>query len=344
MLATALPRRRLTTLYSVYQPIEEYWETCAPRRETGTDLERVFPPLDAYLIHLLLERFPQPPVLIDLAAEFAGGASTILGLLHPHVQAVVAGWRSTAESSDETLTALSAYHRLHGLSTNLEIRPTANLLAGTLSSQNHVVLVDARAWAVDMLAGAVMTWCDSQIAGILLLLGLGNVGTCPALEAVLRLCPSGGARRFWLARELADALAASTLGIVAPANHGGAADALSRVGQLFASNHQFVQLLRDANHHTLEAAQLDADIMKTHPSAWPLNHELQEWQRQSKAAREEAEQVRRQLSEITQHRDALQHDLESIQQSLAYRLAGRLGGYRNWLAWACRSRLRGRSR
>jgi hypothetical protein len=41
-------------------------------------------------------------------------------------------------------------------------------------------------------------WCDSHVDVFVLLLDLGTVGACSALETVLRVCPVGGGRRFWL--------------------------------------------------------------------------------------------------------------------------------------------------
>ncbi|MGH7867192.1 MAG: hypothetical protein ACREP9_06055, partial [Candidatus Dormibacteraceae bacterium] len=159
MIALAsLPRPRLPTLFSIYQRIEEYWRTCCPIHEFGTNPERMFPPLDAFLIHLILERLPDVPVLIDLAAECTGGASSVLGLVHLCVQSVMAGSWLTSTS---TLAALEEYQRRHCPSAHLKIRPSTELLGGTVSPRGAVLLMDAKRLEPDVLADTMTRWCDS---------------------------------------------------------------------------------------------------------------------------------------------------------------------------------------
>ena len=92
-------------------------------------------------------------------------------------------------------------------------------------------------------------------------------------------------------RELDGTLSASTLGILAPESHPDAAEILLRVQQLFAANRHFLHLLRDANQRALEAVQVDGEIMKSHPSAWALHNELEEWKRHTNEVREQEEQT-----------------------------------------------------
>src|SRR5437667_110525 len=78
---------------------------------------------------------------------------------------------------------------------------------------------------------------------LVLVLGLGRVGECSAIEALLGLCSAGSGRRFRLVRELGEVLVASHLGVVARHERLDADDILLRVQALFAGNLSVLELL-----------------------------------------------------------------------------------------------------
>jgi hypothetical protein len=354
------PRPRLPTVFSIYRPIEEYWDVCGLAQQFGSEPDRMFNPLDAFLIHLILDLLPDVPVLIDLAVECTGGASSVLGLLHPRVQAVVAGPSSVTADADQVFRALDEYQRRYCPAANLAVRPTSAFLATASLPPRAVILADARRMEAHVLADAVSAWCDAQPDVLVLVLGLGTVGACPALEAVLRVCSVHSGRRFWLTRELEGSLSASNLAVIAPQSHPDADEILFRIQQLYTSNHQFLHLLCVANQVAMESAQVDGEVMESHPSAHAIKNELHEWRRNANAAQEQVRQHQEKLGDThqrlaeaqaneTELRRALEqagaaltqtttqvsevtHQLETIRQSFAFRTAGRLHHCRRWLA------------
>jgi hypothetical protein len=289
---------RLPTVFSIYQPIEHYWNLCGPVQAFGHEVDPVFNRLDAYLLHLLLDMLPYESVLLDLAMSATGAASSVLGLLHPRVQTVIAGQGPESIATEQAFDALTEYRRRERPAANLVIQPTSEFLAGTVLPPRTVLLADAHLLPPDDLAEVVSRWFDARTDLIIVLLGLGTVGACQVLDAVLRVCPAQGARRFWLARELEGSLSPSSLGVIAHADHAAAANAVLRIQQLHTSNRHLLTLLRASNQTLLESAQLDADVMKTHPSAWALQAEVRE-------AQQRTEEVRCQLRASQQATEAV---------------------------------------
>lgn len=359
---------RLPTAFSIYQPIEHYWNLCGPIQAFGQEPGPVFNQLDAYLLYLLLDMLPHESVLLDLAVSATGAASSVLGLLHPRVQTVIAGQGSETTATEQAFDALTEYRRRHRPAANLVIRSTSEFLAGAIMPPQTVLLADAHMLPPDDLAEAVSRWFDAQADLVIVLLGLGTVGSCPALEAVLRVCPVQGIRRFWLARELEGALSASSLGMIARDDQADTVNAVLRIQQLHTCNHRFLTLLRASNQTSLESAQFDAEVMKTHPSAWALHDEikaaqqrteevycqLQASQEATAAARQETEAAQQAAIQAAQAAEAafqaaleqahaeiartraevrqVEENLNVIYRSLAFRVACRLSRWRAWLA------------
>ncbi|MGB2607449.1 MAG: hypothetical protein WBC80_00645, partial [Isosphaeraceae bacterium] len=81
-------RQPLPSILTVYGPIEEFWESSRPAGGLGSEPSEAICPLDAFLIHRLLELVPGRPLLIDAALARTGGASSLIGLAHPQVRRV----------------------------------------------------------------------------------------------------------------------------------------------------------------------------------------------------------------------------------------------------------------
>src|SRR5262249_36189437 len=132
-----------------------------------------------------------------------------------------------------------------------QIRPVSDLVANQMFLPGTVVLLDARAEDPRLLADRLHLWLDIQPAVLGLVFGLGHTGCCPALEALLRICTTDAPRRFWLARELAEVLSASGLGVIAREDHPQAAEIIFRIQQLYAGNYHFIDLLRRVQQASL---------------------------------------------------------------------------------------------
>lgn len=259
-------RPQVPTILSVYGPIEEYWTSSRLARSIGLDPEQVLDPFDALLVHLVLERTPGSPVLVDLAIEPTGGASSLIGLTHPHARRVVAVSTGETEKADRILSDLGEFNRGRdaGL-VPIDVIPAADLTASLPELSHAVILADVRGGGMATLADDIGRWLDAQPDALVLLLGLGRVGECPALGSLIRLCTTDSGTKLRLFRELGEALAASQLGMVARQDHPHAAEILLRIQNLYTGNYRFLDLLKSVNLAEVRAAQIDAEVMRTHP-------------------------------------------------------------------------------
>ncbi|MEJ7638899.1 MAG: hypothetical protein WKF75_13245, partial [Singulisphaera sp.] len=264
-------RPQRPSILTIFRPIEEYWSSFGLTKTFGPDPERVLDPFDALLMHLVLDLAPNRPVLVDLAAVATGGASSVVGLTHPHVRRVVAVTAGESANEDRTFWALREFspHPAPGLAP-LDVVPADDLPALLPDLPQAVILVDLRGGGPAERAEAIRRWLYEQPDALVLLLGLGRVGECPAVESTIRLCSADSGRRLWLLRELGEVLAASHLGMVARHDHPHVADILERIQNLYAGNYKFLDLLKAVNLAEMRAAQIDHEVLKTHPSARAL--------------------------------------------------------------------------
>ena len=266
-------RPQRPTILSIYRPIEEYWSSFGLAKSFGPDPERVLDPFDALLMHLVLDMAPNRPVLVDLAAEATGGASSVAGLTHPHVRRVVAVTGAGGESAQagRVISALREFGR--GPATGLaplDVVPANDLPALLPDLPQAVILVHPGGGGPAELAESIRLWLYEQPDALVLFLGLGRVGECPAIEALIRLCANDSGRQLWLLRELGEVLAASRLGMVARHDHPYVADILVRIQGLYTGNYKFLDLLKAVNLAEVRAAQIDLEVLKSHPSSAAL--------------------------------------------------------------------------
>jgi hypothetical protein len=263
-------RPQWPSILTVFRPVEEYWSHSGLARSFGPDPERLLNPFDALLMHLVLDFTPDRPVLVDLAAGATGGASSVVGLTHPHVRRVVtvAGAAGDPANSDRVVSALQEFGRgsPSGLA-HLDVLP-ADELPGLLPDLcQAVILVDLRGEGTAGRAEAIRRWLDEQPDALVLLLGLGRVGECPAVESAIRLCSADSGRRLWLLRELGEVLAASGLGMVAMRDHPHVAEILLRIQNLYTGNYRFLELFKAVNLAEIRAAEIDLEVLRSHPSS-----------------------------------------------------------------------------
>ncbi len=249
-------------------------------------------PLDSLFVHLILELVPGFPVLVDLAAEPTGGASSVLGLAHPHVQRVLA----VTGAVDRSLAALRGYVRGRAEElASLELVRRGDL-SDQLDGQARVVfLADVRDADPVALADDLTGWLDVLPDALVLLLNTGPVGDCPALEVLQERCGRGSTRRLRLIRDLGEVLGASRMAVVARRDHPYADDVLLRLQLMYDGNHHFLDLIRSVNQTAMQAADVDSEVMKTHPSSGPLRSEIEHLKRAAHESREQAEAARQAL-------------------------------------------------
>jgi hypothetical protein len=281
-------RRPLPSISTVYRPIEEYWE--AGRTDGRPDAAtETLDPLDAFLVHRLLDLIAVRPVLIDAAIARTGGASTLIGLLHPRVRGV---WAAVDPESLQGQRALSSLRdRIDGQEPGpppLKVIARSALHACLSDRPGAVILVDARDGDPWSLAEDIGRWLDARPDALVMALGLGRVGDCPAIASLLSFSGPGSDKQFRLLRELSEVLMGSRLGLVAPRAHRDVATILERLEQYYTGNYRYLDLLWRANRAALREAKLDEDILRGHSTFGPISQEIEELKR---AVREAEERV-----------------------------------------------------
>jgi len=340
MLPAATDRRpTLPTISVTRPPVVSYWTGYAPAIAGGAELDNLLSPLDGHLLHLFLEVSAGGVTVVDLAAETTAGTSTIAALSRANTRVyAVAGQTSDPGS---VAAALMAYKQEHaGQSTAFETISENDPPAVATAPAGLIVLVDARAGNV---AATIERWLTARPEAVILILGVGLVGASESLEAILQTCGSSSGRRLWLARELAESLAASRLAIVSLAGRTAAATAVTRVAGLFSGNVSFVDLLWGMNRQAISSAGADRMALEQHGNAAPLIHELNTLKRQM--ARLNSEASLEKLAELTSMVHDRDQHIREIQSSFGYRLLGRTKRlrrlvapdngviHRTWLYW-----------
>jgi hypothetical protein len=142
-----------------------------------------------------------------------------------------------------------------------------------------VILVDAREGDPWSLAEDIGQWLDARPDALVMVLGLGRVGECPAIASLLSLSAPGSDKQFRLLRELSEVLMGSRLGLVARRAHPDAATIVERLEQYYTGNYRYLDLLWRANRAALREAKLDEDILRNHLTFGPISQEIEELKR-----------------------------------------------------------------
>lgn len=305
-------RPHLPSVLSVFGPIEKYQGDLQKRSPFHGNAVAALEPLDAYLAHLLITVHPGEPAIFDLAAEATAGASTLLGLLHPHQPHVRAIGGPLPGDRRAYRGAVEEFQQRHGKDlSSLEWLPHGEHPHG---ETDVVVFVAANKLDVD----AEVERCLNHVpSAVIVVFGLGPVGDCAALDALLKRFPTGSPRRLTLLRESGEALSASRLGMVAQRDNDTAEAALRRLQQLFTSNYSFLGLLRSAAENAIRATGSDTAVRESDGSFLEWNHEINQLKRAAQHAREHAEAA---------------EELRVLKGRIGYRLSERFGRWRKQLA------------
>ncbi len=291
-------RQPLPTILTVYRPIEAYWESAHPVGATDAGPWEALGPLDAFLIHRLLDLAPEDPILIDAAIARTEGAGALIGLHHPRTVGVWAVADPESLPNHQGLSALREHldHRDPGR-VSLKVIVDSELPEKLAVGRGAVILVDARTAVAR--SDALARWLGARPDSLVLVLGLGRVGKCPAIPALLSFCAPGSGRQFLVLRDLHETLAVSRLGLVTRCDHPGIDDMLERLAQSYSGNYRYLDLLREVNEAALREANIDAETLRSSWTFGPLSAEIEELKQKVREADERAAAATRALHEAT---------------------------------------------
>ena len=308
-------RPRLPSVLSIFGPIERYQVEMDKRGPFLGDSVAALEPLDAYLAHLLVNVHPGEPSIVDLAAEATAGASTILGLLHPrqpHVRAI--GGPPSSESHAYRNLVEAFLQRQEKDRSFLQWLPDGEPTAERRGEIDVIVFVTASKPGVD---AVVERWLNHLPSAIVFVFGLGPVGDCAALDALMQRFPTSSTRRLTLLRESAEALSFSRLGVIAERDNAMAEAALWRLRQLFTSNYSFLGLLRSATETAIRASESDRVVRESDDSFLEWTHEINQLKKAAQHAHENAQAAQ---------------ELRVVKSQISYRLSEQFRRWRKQLA------------
>ncbi|MCE9607989.1 MAG: hypothetical protein K8U03_24150 [Planctomycetia bacterium] len=267
-------RCRLPSIYSIFHPIEEYWNSCRPDRrdEVLTDFIN---PVDVMLAHSILDKLIGKQSVVDLSAFTNEGVGSILSLRHPNVSDVVV-LSEESNSGKQVRRSLEEFASSHckgrshlNFSTKQELSPW-NTPKGPV-----VVLVNAKGIAAAHLTELIECWVTCSHDTILLLFDIGVTGKCPIIEALVTQCGISSPFQLHLTRELSDAFVSSRLAVVASKSNSEIERALLRIRQQYAGNNRMVDLLNASNLAQIRDKNLDTDLLRRFPN-WSATHKVVE--------------------------------------------------------------------
>lgn len=270
--AFTTPRPRLVSVLSVSQSLERYQAELSRRSPLIANAVSSLEPLDAYVAHLFVNGHPGEPAILDLAAESTGGASTLLALLHPRVADVRALGGPLPGDRRAYRSVVEDFLQREGKSLSaLEWLPCAEPSPHGEADTDTILFIHGRHATVD---ADVASWLNHLPNAIVLVFGLGAIGDCAAIDALLQRFPSGSRRRLVLLRDCGEVLSASRLGMVSDRDNRSAEVALARLKQLFTGNYSFLGLLRTVMEQSIQSTRSDRDILENHQFFLEWNEEI----------------------------------------------------------------------
>jgi hypothetical protein len=243
----------LPTIYSVYRPIEEYVELLDVSGVRSAERLRRLQPLDCLLVHSLLDFCTTPPLVIDLAAGDTLGASSLLCLMHVRPRAVLVPELGSGGGSEVPWQRVfQQYLKTH-----------ATDAAAKLAAQREDVTAEGTVFLIGTspnLPTAVAQCFAKNKRGIVVIMGLGKTGACPALAELLSACGPSSSRRIALVREMGETLTSSALGLVYDKANTVVEEMAFRLRGLYASNFALLELLKTTCRLSLRMQETEAEI------------------------------------------------------------------------------------
>ncbi|RMF77570.1 MAG: hypothetical protein D6737_17345 [Chloroflexi bacterium] len=233
-----------------YQPIQQYQHLIGQNGVQPTSAQMALQAIDVFIMKQIAACYPQPPTIIDLAANHTNGASTILWLANAAIDHIFV--LANHDNTNNTAQWQKQFH--HALSL-MELE-TAHLSLINEALPNGRERIENEMNPLTpvffILAATDAAQFESQVKlitglwdeALILFLPLGASGQSLVLEAALRFCRQNDAYQFSAIREWSPFWSSSQLGIIHHQSQTDVTDVLKRIQQLYIGNDDFLSLLR----------------------------------------------------------------------------------------------------
>lgn len=222
---------RLPTIDSIWGLLEEY------RIFSKQPIEHRIEPIDALITGLLLERLPHSYIVHDYASIPTGGVSTLLAMTAANAREVrvsllPAPLKSALESFQTSMTrnAVPFFE-----AADIAVTSNSAVAFFTFQKSNNKTLESVK----ELLAARPDT--------AILVFGVGQVGSCRILEALLAAFVSDSEWRIQLVREMAEGMGCSKLAVIARRGHAILNRTWQQTELLFTTNYSFLSVARELN-------------------------------------------------------------------------------------------------
>ena len=211
------------TIFEVYAPVERHLAAAKARVAPGSKPVAPLPSLDAYLMQLLGFLLEGEAVVLDLAGEATGGASTVL-------------WGSQAWGGRLVAPGPVEGVEVETFDAGADGRSLANLPARCRDSARPLLVSLAIGEdAPEAILGRLQAIYAANPRAIVLAFPLGLVGQDPGLVDLLDWARGAGLS-VAAVRDLTPSLAVARLGVLYPADDAAIPAVLKRIGRFFEGN------------------------------------------------------------------------------------------------------------
>jgi len=282
------PFSSIPTIDSVYHTVENFRDRLEPIGEGSESLSA----LDAYLLSLIIDFWPQPAFVADLACHATSGSTSVICLANPRTSRVAiatAGASRWPGDTDlrKTLEEFSLDHlgpERRGRLLSLGAIENVSDSLRTSIPPHEVPLVVVDAADIGQTVGCRLDEILGDLPrGLITVTNVGRVGECEAAQRLVEQCRKGLPYRLWLMPEVSSSLWGSRLAVIARRDHTFANSLIRRIDHCFTTNFDFLDLVRDSCSYAVEkgiADDQDREIVRLQESLHTMQESLRTMQTQ----------------------------------------------------------------
>ncbi|ODU01873.1 MAG: hypothetical protein ABS79_01075 [Planctomycetes bacterium SCN 63-9] len=273
-----------STIHTVYRAVEQFQRWLEPTIEGPAPL----PPLDAFVLHLLIDFCPESVFVADLACDATSGSTSVVCLANPLARRVAA---ATSDAPRRIGGAgLSRILEEFAIENFDQRRPDCLLPLGSSGSSSSIdsirralsphevpfFIIDAAnferagGWRIEQILGELP-------GALIVVIDVGKVGDCAAAQRLVGECRNDSPYRLWRMAETSESLSKSRVCLIAGRRHPFADLLVNRIDRYFTTNFDFLDLVRDSCCYSLEkgvSERLDLEILQLRESLESSRQEI----------------------------------------------------------------------